>query len=166
MSEAYMVRGGERQELLREIQRKLRLKIDDFDRQIDEVYLLIVSQLVMILSDWSKGAASSLSLEGDALPTWNGWRMATCMSNVCDDLVNLWLAEARDAIMSFARSEAEQRELVARLTRELLNSATNRFGNDLRRDELDHPSIIFHAPSAMSDVIEDLSAPSADSSPS
>ena len=58
----------------------------------------------------------------------------------------------RTQITEFARSPAEEDEMVAQLTVKVLEAALQHFHSELSKDESEHPEIIFHAPTATSEV--------------
>lgn len=55
-------------------------------------------------------------------------------------------------VQDFARSQAEQDAFIAELLVKMLESASLHFGAELRREEMYHPNLIFHAPSGMYEV--------------
>ena len=126
MNDAWMVRAGERQRLLEELQRLARRLEDEDDEQIDTDY-----RLARVSLGWLKNS----NLRSRDTPT-----------------DKFFFETVLPEISKFSRAEEEKDAMVASLLEHWVKSFAGRFHSELSRKELYDPKTIFRADSATSQI--------------
>jgi len=135
MSEAWMKRGWERQQLIKEMMSSSYRKQDDIG---DVAYHLGVALAVI---EYLKRRQ-----RGEENPKV---RFSKEESH-CE----LFFGGALERISQFARSEVERDALLVQFLKKMINTGVSRFRGELSREEIMEPEKIFHAPSAMAEAEE------------
>jgi len=139
--EAWLKRGSERQQLLEEIQHKIRDAeesngVDGSDlKKLQEYY----HHIVVFVTDYL--------LKGE--PTRYDPKIVGGM--FCDMEYSFHFTHFR-TIREFSRAEEEERALLAELAKWAMATFINPFEHELRRKEISEPKIIFQADRAMTEV--------------
>ncbi len=124
MTEAWMVRSSERQELLETLKQKA-MDLEEPPRRLAR-YDLARTCLAFLEDETAKPTESQAA--------------------------TFFFTEALPAITSFARAKEERDIIVCELLTWVVGSVTARFRGDLTHKEIVAPKTIFHATSAMEEV--------------
>ena len=132
MSEAWMVRGIQRQRLIEDLIRKV---YDEEDKRLDKDKIFKREDFLF----------SFVSLIGGYLSNENE-----------EETASFFLESILPSVKKFSRSDSEAKALLSTLLEKVLSSATQSFHQALHREEFENPQQIFHAPSAMAEVDLDV----------
>ena len=132
MSEAWQVRGCQRQQLIEKLTRKVYERADEVGGS--SFYLEVVSVMIGYLQDRHKGVSNP---------------------NVDEkSLAGFFFGSVLPIITDFARTETEGDVLVSQFLEKVLASGLSPFRSELQKQEMLTPEKIFDAPSAMTEVSE------------
>jgi hypothetical protein len=131
MTEAFMKRGMERQQLLGGLMRDLLM---EEERREDPTFLFEVGD---VISEYLRQRRH------------NSPRHAS--REISED-ISFCAGLILERIRVFSRSQVEDDALVAEMFRKIVESETIRFLVELQKKEFSDPRLIFHAPSAMAEV--------------
>ena len=133
MTEAWMIRSGERQRFLETLEKNFYDMADNKNpsgKSTDPFYLLAARKIIEELAEHLRN------------------RLDVKQGNAVD----LFLMNAYKEVAAFARSPEEENALLARFVEELFKTGVSSFQRALSEQERINPELIFHAPSAMTKV--------------